>query len=384
MGGFLVLVNSGTLSMLQQLVNFLWRGSANDPNSPANLEAADGVAQVLASYVEYGDPFYGPTPLDGGLRALAESLMSAGTLKFVVAHEYGHILAGHFDEPNPEPLAIATRVGAIDVFPKNHAQEFEADEIGYRLTLGVAAYEDFDLKIIDVENGADPDAWYAAIQQKCLIAAPFVPLTVDVILGKFNEAARLVGNKPGSPETHPSATDRIDRLLRRCPSTNPRQSSFINLPFMLLPSVDRIVGAMADRIFSEPPTAKADDDHEFDKTRREWFEDIMRCVDSIRSRDYSTATLILTDAFEKQRTIFEPDVDLVLRELTRAALGRETDIRRTLLDRHRDRRAIEQHLEIAHRNSLSRFPARCLGPAGPHLQLLPISFRRKSRTVSAW
>lgn len=365
-GGFLVLVNSGTLMMLQQVVTFLWRGDADDPRSPASLGAADGVAQVLASYVEHGDPFYGPKPLGGGMLAVASSLMSAAAMKFVVAHEYGHILAGHLAEPDLEPVAIETEVGAIDVFRKNHAQEFEADEIGYRLTLGVAANEDFNLALIDVDDCADLDALRAALRQKCLIAAPFVPLTVDAVLGKFSEAARLVGNKPGSSETHPAAADRIERLLARRPSTDPRHSGFINIPFMLLPSVERIVGVMTNRIFRQPQTAAVnDDDHGPDKAQGEWLEDIMRCVDAIRSGDWSAATLILTDAFEKRRTIFEPDVDVVRRELVRAALGRKTHIKRTLLDRHRDRRAVEQHLEVVNKNPLSRFAGSLLGPHRP-------------------
>lgn len=370
-GGFLVLVNSGTLMMLQQVVTFLWRGDADDPHSPASLNAADGVAQVLASYVEHGDPFYGPKPLGGGMLTVASSLMSAAAMKFVVAHEYGHILAGHLAEPNFEPIAIDTEVGAIDVLRTNHAQEFEADEIGYRLTLGVAANEDFNLAVIDVDDCADLDALHAAVRQKCLIAAPFVPLAVDAVLGKFGEAARLVSNKPGSLKTHPAAGDRIERLLGRCPSTNTRHSGFINIPFMLLPSVERIVGVMTDRIFRQPQTTTVkDDDYGRDKAQGEWLEYIMRCVDAIRSGDCSAATLILTDAFEKQRTIFEPDVDVVRRELVRAALGRKTDIRRTLLDRHRDRRAIEQDLEVTKRDPLSRFAGPLLGPHRPSLAAL--------------
>ena len=367
-GGFLVLVNSGTLMMLQQVVTFLWRGDADDPLSPPSLEAADGVAHVLAKYVEYGDPFYGPKPIGGGLFAMASSLMSAAAMKFVVAHEYGHILAGHFAEPNREPIAIETEVGVIDVLQKNHEQEFEADEIGYRLTLGVAAYEDFNLKVIDVEDDANLNILRAAMRQKSLIAAPFVPLTIDAILDKFRKAARSAGNKQGALETHPAATDRIERLLGRCPSNNPHYSGFINLPFMLLPSVERIVTVITDLVFRQPQKADTDDDHGRNKAQGEWLEDIMRCVDAIRSRDFSAATLILTDAFEKQRTILEPDVDVVLRELVRAALGRKTDIRRTLLERHRDRRATEQYLEFVKKNSLSQFTADpLLGPHQPSL-----------------
>jgi hypothetical protein len=42
-------------------------------------------------------------------------------------------------------------------------------------------------------------------------------------------------------ENDPPAIERIQRLLGRCPSRYPRHAGFINLPFMLLPSMERIV-----------------------------------------------------------------------------------------------------------------------------------------------
>ena len=217
-GGFLVLVNSGTLSMLQQVVNFLWQGDADDPSSPASLRAVDGVADVLATYVEHGDSFYGPKPLVGGALALAASLMTAAALKFVVAHEYGHILAGHLAEAGAEPLE--TEVGTVEILRKDHVQEFEADDIGYLLTLGVATSEEFAVADIDASDSDDfdLDVWHAVVRQKCLIAAPFLPLTVDAILGEFVKAARLVGNRPASQDSHPPAFERIERLLARRPA----------------------------------------------------------------------------------------------------------------------------------------------------------------------
>ena len=128
---------------------------------------------------------------------------------------------------------------------------------------------------------------------------------------------------------------------------------------MLLPSIDRIVGGLTDRVFRQPHAAAIEDNDEaLDTTGEDWFDDIMRCVDAIRGGDYAAAAFILTDAFEKQRTIFEPDVDVVRRALVRAALGQTTDIRRTLLDRHRDRRAIEELMEPASRRPLVPLPGR--------------------------
>lgn len=346
-GGFLVLVNSGMLTMLQQVVTFLWRGDPDNPNSPESLLSADGVAEVLASYVKNLDPYYGPKPLVGGMLAMASGQMASAVRKFVVAHEYGHILAGHLTDPDHELLPLETEVGTIEVLRKNYAQEFQADDIGYRLTLGVTAIEDFDLTVMDAAY-SDDRALPAAIRQKCLIAAPFVLLTIDIILSQFFDVARLVDNGPTVRGTHPPATERVERLLKQRPGKGPQHTGFINFPFMLLPSADRIVEAMIHRVLSEPgETGEIATDEARDKNEESWFDAIMRCVAALRAGDAPTAALALTDAFEGQRTIFEPDSDVVLRELVRAALGRTTDIARTLLDRHHLRRAIEQHIESA-------------------------------------
>lgn len=343
-GGFLVLINSGTIMMLQQVVTFLWRGDANDPSSLATLEAADGVAEVLASYVQDGDPFYGPKPVLGGIRAVVSGSMDAAALKFVIAHEYGHILAGHLAEPYPTSLVLETPVGAIDVVGQNHAQELEADDIGYRLTLGVVANDDFDLATIDAGEGShDHDALHAGLRLKCLIAAPFVPLTVDAILGKFVDAAEALGRR-ASRDTHPPAVERIQRLLAKRPGSSPRHYGFINVPFMLLPSIDRIVGVMTDRVFGPP--RRTEPEIGTSVREREWFDDIMRCVDAIRRPDEAAAALTVTEAFERARTVFELDVDVVRRELVRASLGQQTtNIGQTLLRRHSEQRSMEQFFE---------------------------------------
>jgi hypothetical protein len=343
--GFLVLVNSGTMSMLQQVVTFLWQGDADDPGGEKSRRAADGVADVLASYVESGDPFYGPKPVLGGMLGAASGLMSDAAEKFVVAHEYGHILGGHFAEAELASTTLETEVGPLETIRKDHEQEFEADKLGYLLTLGVGAFDQFDLKVIEIAATSDyPGVLHAATRQKCLIAAPFVVLTIDIILGRFSEPVRSQDGEEGPQRTHPSATDRIERLLALRPGADPRYSGFINIPFMLLPFVDRIVKRMRDRVATKERMTPGGN-RLLEKAQQS--EDIKRCVETIKSGNYSAAALTLADAFEKDCTILEPDVDVVRRELVRAALGQETDIRQKILDRHKSRRGIEKYLQAA-------------------------------------
>jgi hypothetical protein len=251
-GGFLVLVNSGTLMMLQQVVTFLWRGNPDDSRSPS-IQVVDGVAEVLAAYVQHGDPYYGPKPLVGGMLAFFSSLMTSAARKFVVAHEYGHILAGHLSGPNAEPVKLETEVGALDVLRKNYAQEFEADDIGYRIALGIASVHDFNLAAIDAGYSGDFHAIREGAKQKCLIAGPFVALTIDAILRRFYDSRRSAGSNVPSDDTHPPAEDRIEALLSLIPGKGPHHNGFIDFPFMLLPSWERILKVMTDRIYREYP-----------------------------------------------------------------------------------------------------------------------------------
>jgi hypothetical protein len=350
-GGLLVLVSSGTLMMLQQVVTFLVReGGTGQPDSRASQTAADGVATVIATYLEAGDPVFAPKPLVGGMQALLSTSLSQAAKKFIIAHEYGHILAGHLDEPGADPITLETKAGAIDVLRKDHAQEFEADDIGYRLTLGVPTYEDFDLAAITAAEKSDyPSAVHAAAIQKCLIASPFVLLTIEAIIDKFREAARTIADAPSLFDTHPPAKERIERLMARRPGGDTPHSSFIAIPFTLLPSIDRILKVIVDHI-QKPKPADAIDPQlgpADGPARRTWLDDILCCVEAIRKADYAAAALALTEAFEARRTIFEPDVDVVRRELVRAALGQPADLKRTILNRYRDRRMAEDTLKRA-------------------------------------
>jgi hypothetical protein len=350
-GGYLVLVNSGTLTLLQMVAIYLWGGNPDDPGSAETIAAADCVAETLATYIEYGDAFYGPRPVAGGLHALGASLMSNAARKFAVAHEYGHILSGH----------LTARVDG-----HAHAEEFEADDIGYRLTLGVANIDDFDLTVIDAGSapGADHTRFVDGLRQKCLIAAPFVLLTIDALLERFYRAASRIGRDVAPRDDHPSAEDRIERLLAHHPGKSPHYSGFINFPFMLLPHVDRIVERIAGRLFDGQPDSRLVGEGKKDPNDEgeEWFDGIMRCVDAIRQGDYAAATLALADAFEREQTILESEETVVLRRVVRRVLGQAVDLRAAILDRLRERRGIEEFVDAANRDSFLRPHRRHGGP----------------------
>lgn len=89
--------------------------------------ADENLANSLAAYLRYTDPrLGGRQQLDGGSRGALAMMAADAAEMFAVAHEYGHFLAGHLDQPRP---------AGSEWLRKSHEQEYEADEIGMLLAL---------------------------------------------------------------------------------------------------------------------------------------------------------------------------------------------------------------------------------------------------------
>jgi hypothetical protein len=241
----LILFNSGAGIMMEVIVAYLTVGDPGDLGSNITKRAVDAVANVLHNYVRTADPMYGPLPMKGGLEKHRDSALSSASIQFMIAHEYAHILAGHFFGPNVEEAHLDTNIGSIDVLKKNHDQELEADDIAYRLILGVEDYDQFDFRAIDLAlESHDWEVMDVGLTQKCRIAAPFVPLTIDFLLenvNTFQKDARAQSEWHGS---HPSSLVRCLKLLDVWQGKETKYTGFISYPGMLLPWKDRIVEAV--------------------------------------------------------------------------------------------------------------------------------------------
>jgi hypothetical protein len=278
-GGFLILVDSGALVVMQQVGELLAGADADHPSDrTANATTIDGVVSALEAYLLFGDPFFGPRRVSGGLTMLLRHALTAKCRSFVVAHEYGHLIAGHFDGRVMELEQLNTNAGPIGVIKKGWSEEFEADAIAQKILLGVDDLANLDLRSID--RAYEPDELSGsvlgpALMLKAAIAAPFIFLTIDAILGDVeNVVAEISGNAPAE-RTHPPARARMDNLLP-VEHLEPKYASFINLAAVLWENYDEICGRLVKSMVDKAgpsseasPASTSDDDTDNERRIRQ-------------------------------------------------------------------------------------------------------------------
>jgi hypothetical protein len=250
--GFLLLINSGLLIMVQQVVEYLIQGDPdNAKDREVNATAIDGVVAVLEAYLRFGDPFFGPKPMSGGGMMILRHVLVHATQVFVVAHEYGHVIGGHLDGQLMRLEQLTTRVGTINVIKKDWIQEFEADVIAHKILLGVEDYASLDLSILSQADDLIKQANYLdkssgsvlfrALELKARLAAPFIFFTIDAILSDVQKAVRIVkGVVQPYDDTHPPARERMDKLIAGYKALKPEHTGFIHFAAILWAHIDEI------------------------------------------------------------------------------------------------------------------------------------------------
>ena len=242
--------------MIKQVVEFLVAGNPdNATDKDANLTSIDGVVAVMEAYIRSGDPFFGPKPLSGGLKMHLVHALSQASRAFVVAHEYAHVIVGHFDDHVMRLEKLATNAGPISVIKKDWNQEFEADIIAHKILLGVDDYAKLDVSVIDRAldlKEVSSSVLTGALKLKSAIAAPFIFLTIDAILRDVAEAMTGVTNVARSDVTHPPARARMDNLMPSISRLNPKYSGFINFAGILWAHSDEIEERLIRSLVESP------------------------------------------------------------------------------------------------------------------------------------
>ncbi|QDU29406.1 hypothetical protein ETAA8_45160 [Anatilimnocola aggregata] len=198
-GGFLVLVNTGlimtTFLILKTFARSLTFRREDTPPPPFDDEAVtrtvNELLPIIQAYHFGGDVRLAKRKevLTGhGVTVLSRLLWQ--TEKFVLAHEYAHLLAGHVG--SQRVAQFNTPAGNLEFVVLDHQQEYDADLQALTILMASA-------------NWAQPNS-----DAKYRIAGPFVLLCVNDMLSRVGDAMYF---KPiGYSPTHPTDANRLEHL----------------------------------------------------------------------------------------------------------------------------------------------------------------------------
>jgi hypothetical protein len=203
--GYLILVNSGLSYFFRQIMVALCM------RDPPGSEELDIISQAIAAYVRHRDPAAGPQPFAGGSAAMLSYALQRACDDFVVAHEFGHLLAGHLDVHGAQNRMLPMHGGeAVGVIDKSWQQEFEADAIGFSLLLGGRSLDDVK-KIIDAgERSSEVAA--RGIEMLAALAAPMIFFVVESLVSHCIHAAQGIQLEGAVASTHPPSRQRLVAL----------------------------------------------------------------------------------------------------------------------------------------------------------------------------
>jgi hypothetical protein len=206
--GVLVLVNTGLVMVLFQATQALAHAAlfpsaagvggavVADPRFGRALYTDEQIgrafASVLLAYILCGDSTKAiQLPPLGGVRGQVGDALWQSAQIFTVAHEFGHVLAGHTMAGRTKYLATPGWAG-VEVVAKSWDDEFEADRIAVRLVAGYA------------DGAGDPRA------PAVMICGPAIFFAVaDAVDRVRTEALGL----PVSPDAdHPPSAARASRI----------------------------------------------------------------------------------------------------------------------------------------------------------------------------
>jgi hypothetical protein len=219
-GGALLLVNTGLFKFLHKATKLMmplmeavkldakhhYQGSLVDAHFSESLggreisrdQTLDFFSELVFAYL-LGDFSYARRlPSSGGPRGIASSRLLWSVELFAIAHEYGHVLAGHISGSSTR--FARTPVGSVALVEKSWIQEFEADHIGCQ-TLFWALNTNQNER----HEASRDDIIFA-------LAGPVVFLALDRLVSGFEHDLTKHGLAPSPDETHPPAQQRSETL----------------------------------------------------------------------------------------------------------------------------------------------------------------------------
>jgi hypothetical protein len=147
--GVLVLVNTGLHSFILEVLVIMMhsaifknfetdtvsaKGQLARPLSRAELVLA--LAELVVAYTAANSAWLGncrQLPRPGGVRTILLAMVARWCEKFVLAHEYAHVVAGHLSAS--QTVKVPTPAGEVEFAAKSRIEEFQADQIALGVIL---------------------------------------------------------------------------------------------------------------------------------------------------------------------------------------------------------------------------------------------------------
>jgi hypothetical protein len=219
-GGALILLNSGLFHFLNKVVKLMvplnkavqysalnqYDGSKTDGAFAVAVghewvsadEAAGLLSQILFGYFTGNFSFTHKFPSVGGPDGILKGSVVHACESFVLAHEYGHVLAGHINSSNT--TFVRTSVGRVECARKSREQEFEADRLGVLLQHAAQ---------VRVEGGVPAEV---VLDMSFTMAAVTAVMALDALVEDVGVALGKNAALPEPERTHPRGSERMAAL----------------------------------------------------------------------------------------------------------------------------------------------------------------------------
>jgi hypothetical protein len=203
-GGDLILVSRGGLGLafLTLKINMMSASMFGEPALIDRDQTVAALADVFAAHFRYGDPWRAPRlPSLTGHREVMLDLLVNAAARFVIGHEYAHVIGGH---AHADKVTLKSMDSAVEVHTRLSDDEFAADRAGARLVLA-------DQRLA---AAAEQDPHFVRRHGLATVAAatgPMCLVLLDLVLHELDGDLKVTGYPPAST-AHPHPSKRWDAL----------------------------------------------------------------------------------------------------------------------------------------------------------------------------